>query len=81
MDVISGKVVSIDDHPIHSDFDPIRKEKVKVPSTPLNYEPDLLPKDFHRKDVKPLQVLSPEGPSFKVKGHEIEWQKFKIRFG
>ena len=81
VDVISGKVVAIDDLPIHSAFNPIRKDKVEVPKTPWNYDPELLGEDFIRKDLKPLQVISPEGPSFKVNGHEIEWQKFKIRFG
>lgn len=36
--------------------------------------------DF-RKDVKPLDIIQPEGPSFKIEGHSIEWQKWKIRFG
>ncbi|TCP27786.1 primary-amine oxidase [Scopulibacillus darangshiensis] len=34
-----------------------------------------------RKDLKPLDIVQPEGPSFKVEGHSIEWQKWKIRFG
>lgn len=34
-----------------------------------------------RQDVKPLDIIQPQGPSFKVEGHSIEWQKWKIRFG
>lgn len=34
-----------------------------------------------RTDLKPLDITQPEGPSFKVDGHSIEWQKWKIRFG
>jgi primary-amine oxidase len=34
-----------------------------------------------REDLKPLDIIQPEGPSFKVEGHSIEWQKWKIRFG
>jgi primary-amine oxidase len=34
-----------------------------------------------RDDLKPLQILQPEGPSFEVRGHEISWQKWKFRIG
>ncbi|MFD2658396.1 primary-amine oxidase [Gracilibacillus thailandensis] len=34
-----------------------------------------------RDDIKPLEIIQPEGPSFTINGHEIEWQKWKIRFG
>ena len=34
-----------------------------------------------RQDVKPLEIIQTEGPSFKIVGHSIEWQKWKIRFG
>ncbi|WP_209121113.1 primary-amine oxidase [Alkalihalobacillus sp. BA299] len=52
-----------------------------VPLPPLdgNYTPDLVGE--LRTDIKPLDIIQPEGPSFVVKGHQIEWQKWKIRFG
>ncbi|KAA8533199.1 hypothetical protein F0562_033268 [Nyssa sinensis] len=28
-----------------------------------------------RSDLKPLQVIQPEGPSFRVDGHFVQWQK------
>lgn len=28
-----------------------------------------------RSDVKPLNIIQPEGPSFRVNGHFVEWQK------
>jgi primary-amine oxidase len=28
-----------------------------------------------RSDVKPLHIIQPEGPSFRVYGHAVEWQK------
>jgi primary-amine oxidase len=34
-----------------------------------------------RDDLKPLQILQPEGPSFAVRGHGISWQKWKFRIG
>jgi primary-amine oxidase len=37
-------------------------------------------KDY-RPDLKPLEVVQPEGPSFTVEGTQISWQKWKLRFG
>lgn len=34
-----------------------------------------------RDDIKPLDIIQPDGPSFTIDGHEISWQKWKIRFG
>ncbi|GAV78914.1 LOW QUALITY PROTEIN: Cu_amine_oxid domain-containing protein/Cu_amine_oxidN2 domain-containing protein/Cu_amine_oxidN3 domain-containing protein [Cephalotus follicularis] len=34
-----------------------------------------------RSDVKPLHIIQPEGPSFRVNGHFIEWQKWNFRIG
>jgi primary-amine oxidase len=42
------------------------------------YVPELL-KNGTRNDLKPLNVLQPEGPSFSVNGGLIEWQKWRFR--
>jgi primary-amine oxidase len=34
-----------------------------------------------RADLKPLEITQPEGPSFKINGHEIRWQKWSFRIG
>ncbi|KAF6137062.1 hypothetical protein GIB67_030826 [Kingdonia uniflora] len=34
-----------------------------------------------RTDVKPLQIIQREGPSFRVNGHFVEWQKWSFRIG
>ncbi|HEY7195775.1 MAG TPA: hypothetical protein VH306_01165, partial [Gaiellaceae bacterium] len=34
-----------------------------------------------RDDLKPLEVVQPEGPSFEVDGHEVRWQKWRFRVG
>lgn len=34
-----------------------------------------------RTTMKPYQVVQPEGPSFTVKGHLIEWEKWRFRVG
>lgn len=33
-----------------------------------------------RSDVKPLEIVQPEGPSFAVDGNRISWQKWRFRF-
>lgn len=35
----------------------------------------------YRDDIKPLHVLQPEGVSFKMNGHELEWQNWKMHIG
>ncbi|KAK1726039.1 copper amine oxidase [Colletotrichum acutatum] len=43
------------------------------------YVPELLPNGT-RKDLKPLTVVQPEGPSFSITdGNLIEWQKWRMR--
>ena len=43
------------------------------------YVPELLEGSL-RKDLKPLNVLQPEGPSFNVTDNQlIEWQKWRFR--
>ena len=34
-----------------------------------------------RTDLKPIQIIQPEGTSFTVTGHEVAWQKWKFRVG
>lgn len=46
------------------------------PADPLrNYTPGETRGGVDRSDLKPLQILQPEGPSFRVNGHFVEWQK------
>jgi len=33
----------------------------------------------NQSDVKPLQIIQPEGPNFHVNGHHVEWQKWNFR--
>jgi primary-amine oxidase len=34
-----------------------------------------------RQDLKPLEIVQRQGPSFKVNGREVSWQKWKFRIG
>ena len=48
---------------------------------PSDYVPELLPKGT-RKDLKQLNVVQPEGPSFHVTDESlVEWQKWSFRVG
>nr|DAD30826.1 TPA_asm: hypothetical protein HUJ06_009677 [Nelumbo nucifera] len=52
------------------------------PADPLrNYTPGETRGGVDRSDVKLLQIIQPEGPSFRVNGHFVEWQKWNFRIG
>ncbi|KAA6416614.1 MAG: Cu2+-containing amine oxidase [Trebouxia sp. A1-2] len=69
LDLHLGKVVRIDQP--HHDKPP------KMPSENYNYHRSFIT-DW-RTDLKPWNVDQPEGPSFKVEGNSIVWQKWHIR--
>lgn len=51
------------------------------PADPLrNYTPGETRGGVDRSDVKPLKIVQPEGPSFRVNGHFVEWQKVLASF-
>ncbi|KHG07734.1 Primary amine oxidase [Gossypium arboreum] len=52
------------------------------PADPLrNYTSGETRGGVDRSDVKPLQIVQPEGPSFRVNGCFVEWQKWNFRLG
>ena len=34
-----------------------------------------------RDDLKPLEIVQPQGPSFDVRGWEVRWQRWRLRLG
>jgi primary-amine oxidase len=50
-----------------------------LPPGTSNYAADRVQEK--RKDVKPLEITQPEGPSFHVDGHRITWQKWSFVVG
>jgi primary-amine oxidase len=57
----------------------VDEEPVAVPEEEGNYGAVLgLPE---RRDLKPLEIVQAEGPSFQVDGHEITWNKWRFRIG
>jgi primary-amine oxidase len=77
VDLDEMKVVAVEDHGI-------------VPLPPLagNYEPDLMVQPGNvagfteaRTPLKPVSITQPEGASFTVRGHYIEWANWRLRIG
>jgi primary-amine oxidase len=60
---------------------------VPIPPKAGNYEPRLMGAGnvpaftTARDDLKPIEITQPEGPSFAVDGHEVTWQKWRLRIG
>ncbi len=73
---------------IHSWADLDEKEVLKVVDTGV-VNPDVVNnmKTYHyraenrdlREDLKPYNVVQPDGPSWEVEGREISWQKWNLR--
>ena len=51
---------------------------VALPPEDANYSPDVT---GARADLKPIEIRQPEGPSFELRGHELTWQKWRMRLG
>lgn len=76
------KLIRIDVMPTGADntIKPVSPYQPKPPNEYIPESQDL------RKDLKPLHVSQPEGPSFKVTrvgetGHVLEWQKWTFFIG
>ncbi|KAH7886284.1 copper amine oxidase [Phlebopus sp. FC_14] len=63
-------------------FTTSNRERIPPPLTSFDFLPDLMEKTDPtykaRDDIKPLHVVQPEGVSFKIDGHTLEWQKWKM---
>ncbi|KAL5521964.1 AMO1 [Sanghuangporus sanghuang] len=53
--------------------------RIPVPMEKFDFLPDLRGDNYKpRDDIKPLHIIQPESVSFKMNGHELEWQKWKM---
>ncbi len=68
VDLNKMEVLRVEDHGV-----------VPLPPNPGNYTPEFV--QNLRTDVKPLEIVQPEGPSFEVEGHQVRWQKWQFRLG
>ncbi len=51
----------------------------EVPMASRNYAARF--RTIFRDDVKPLEIVQAEGPSFTVEGNEVHWQRWRFRVG
>ncbi|MCY4654767.1 MAG: tyramine oxidase, partial [Dehalococcoidia bacterium] len=68
IDLNRMEVLRVEDHGI-----------VPLPPDDGNYAAEYI-EDF-RQDLKPLEIVQPEGPSFTVEGSKVSWQKWSMRVG
>ena len=79
VDLNSGKVVHI--------FIPEGDAPEGIPMQSVNYHRDMIETNdfletcFRADPPKPLDVVQPDGPSFRVDGNDVEWQKWKLTVG
>ncbi|KYK57983.1 copper amine oxidase [Drechmeria coniospora] len=83
MDASTCEIVRVDEPATGGNGDPFsgisHKKAVLDHCRPAEYVPELLTAGT-RKDVKPLVVLQPEGPSFTVSdANLVQWQKWRFR--
>jgi primary-amine oxidase len=82
-DIYTGEIVRIDEPATGGANDSFHSSGIKAIALnhqrPAEYVPELLPNGV-RKDLKPLEVHQPDGPSFAVSdGNLVEWQKWRMR--
>lgn len=68
IDLNAGRIVRVMDSGV-----------VPFPPESGNYNAASVPE--FRTGLKPIEITQPEGPSFSVSGHRVQWQKWDIRFG
>jgi primary-amine oxidase len=68
VDLYKMEVVRIEEYP-----------SAPLPPEPANWAREYIPN--MRTDLKPVDIVQPEGPSFTVMGNQVEWQKWKFRVG
>jgi primary-amine oxidase len=54
---------------------------VDRPGVMGEYLPDLVPGQRLREDLRPLEIVQPEGPSFTLDGYHLRWQRWSMRLG
>jgi primary-amine oxidase len=68
VDLYKMEVMRIEEYPI-----------APIPPEPGNWAREYIPNV--RTDLKPVEIVQPEGVSFTVTGNQVEWQKWKFRVG
>lgn len=72
-------VVAIVDLETYEVLDIEEDEDIPLPPHSGWYTPDTT--GPQRADLKPIDIVQPDGPSFTVNGNEVSWQKWRFRVG
>ncbi len=68
IDLDRAAVLRIDDH-----------GDAPIPMRDSNYAAAF--RTSFRDDIRPLEIIQPDGPSFTVEGQQVRWQKWRFRVG
>ncbi|GAA4357768.1 primary-amine oxidase [Microbacterium rhizosphaerae] len=68
IDLVTNEVIGIED-----------EGDIPVPAGSGKYTPDAV--GPARTSLKPIEITQPEGPSFRVDGSRVEWEKWSLRVG
>ena len=68
VDLHRREVVKVEDHAV-----------LPIPREPGNYHAAV--QETWREDLRPLEIVQPEGPSFRVDGWRVSWQNWSFRVG
>lgn len=55
----------------------VEGDVVPIPSTSGNFDVEAC--GPARTDLRPLEIIQPEGPSFEIRGNEVRWQRWRLR--
>ena len=55
----------------------VEGDVVPIPSASGNFDAETC--GPVRSDLKPLEIVQPEGPSFEILGNEVRWQRWRLR--
>lgn len=78
VDLNARKIVCIDG--VHNPPSAILTDGVNYHRDKLSCN-SYLQTGFRKDALKPLQILQPQGPSFRVDGNVVSWQKWKLHVG
>ncbi|USJ27691.1 MULTISPECIES: primary-amine oxidase [Sinorhizobium/Ensifer group] len=68
VDIKTNQVLRVDDHEI-----------IPIPMQEFNYEAQFI--ETPREPYKPLNIVQPEGVSFRLDGHQLTWDRWEFRVG
>ena len=58
-------------------FEVSGRQRIRPPTRRFEYLPETSGIEL-RDDLKPLHIIQPEGPSFRIIGHDLKWQKWRM---